>query len=118
SRSAGERMRISILAIALCLSLATALFAQSSTPAPTAVATPTPIDSSPVPVPEPSEKALQYHRSGNWLWVFDNLWGWVIPLLFLFTGFSARLRNVARRIGRRWFFVIGVYFALFSIITS
>jgi STE24 endopeptidase len=82
-----------------------------------AAATPTPTDTGPVPVPEPSEKALQYHRSGNWLWLFNNLWGWAIPLLFLFTGFSARLRNVARRIGNRWFFVIGVYFALFSVIT-
>jgi STE24 endopeptidase len=112
-------MRISLLAIALCLSLSTALFAQAPTPtpAPMAAATPTPTDTGPVPVPEPSEKALQYHRSGNWLWLFNNLWGWAIPLLFLFTGFSARLRNVARRIGNRWFFVIGVYFALFSVIT-
>lgn len=112
-------MRVLLLAIAFCLSVSTALFAQAPTPtpAPMAAATSTPTDTGPVSIPEPSEKAWQYHRSGNWLWVFNNLWGWAIPLLFLFTGFSARLRNVARRIGKRWFFVIGAYFALFSVIT-
>src|SRR5262249_60776461 len=70
----------------------------------------------PVPVPEPSEKALSYYRSGIVLWVVNVLWGLLIPALFLFTGFSARIRDWAKRIGRWWFFVIGVYFAIFLII--
>jgi Zn-dependent protease with chaperone function len=72
--------------------------------------------SAPVPVPEPSEKALSYYRSGIAIWAFNILWGLLIPVCFLFTGFSARIRDWARRIGRWWFFVIGVYFAIFLII--
>src|SRR5581483_4974084 len=63
------------------------------------------------------EKAMRYYRSGIVLWVVDILWGLLVPALFLFTGFSARLRNVAQLLGRKWFFVIGFYFALFSLIT-
>src|SRR5215510_171496 len=71
----------------------------------------------PVPVPEPSEKALAYYHSGIVLWIFSTLWGWLIPGLFLFTGFSARIRDWSRRIGGGWFLTIGVYFAIFVIIT-
>ncbi len=70
----------------------------------------------PVPVPEPDEKALRYYRSGNVLWAISVAWGLLIPALFLFTGFSARLRDLAVAIGRRWFLVIAVYFILFAAI--
>ncbi len=70
-----------------------------------------------VPVPEPTEKARAYHRSGIAWWIVTTLWGWLIPALFLFTGFSARIRDWARRIGRGWFFTIGIYFAIFSILS-
>ncbi|MGH8609985.1 MAG: hypothetical protein ACREX9_22010, partial [Gammaproteobacteria bacterium] len=71
-------MRILLWVAVFCLSLSTALFAQSANPEPpgtAAAATPPPAETGPVPVPEPSEKALQYHRGGNWLWVFSKLWG-------------------------------------------
>jgi STE24 endopeptidase len=71
----------------------------------------------PVPVPEPTEKALRYHRSGNRLWVFNVLWGVFVPALLLFTGWSARMRDLAQRIGRRWYFVLVVYLALFTLVT-
>lgn len=71
----------------------------------------------PVPVPEPSEKALRYHRGNNILWVVDTLWSWLVPAAILFTGLSARMRNLARRIGRRWYFTFVVYFVLFSLLT-
>jgi Zn-dependent protease with chaperone function len=70
----------------------------------------------PVAVPEPSEKALQYYRSGNILWVVSRLVGLAIPALLLFTGFSARMRSLARRIGRKWFFIVGGYFILYSLL--
>ncbi len=66
-----------------------------------------------VPVPEPSAKTLRYYRSGNVLWVVTTLWGLFVPALILFTGFSARLRDWASAIGRKWFFVIGVYAILY-----
>ena len=73
-------------------------------------------DTGPVPVPEPSAKALQYARGNNWLWGFDQIWGLLVPGVILFTGFSARLRNVAKRIGRNWYFTILVYFVFLLIL--
>jgi hypothetical protein len=69
-----------------------------------------------VPVPQPTEKALSYYRTGNLLWFANLAWGLAIPVLFLSTGLSAALRNWASRIGRKWFFVIGIYFLLFAAI--
>jgi Zn-dependent protease with chaperone function len=74
-------------------------------------------DTGPVAVPEPSEKALRYARSGNWLWLTEQLWGLLVPGIILVSGFSARLRDVAKRLGRNWFFTIVIYFALFLVIT-
>ena len=68
-------------------------------------------------VPEPSELARAYHRSDNVLWVVVTVWGLVIPALFLFTGFSARIRTWAAALGRKWFFVVGLYFVIFTLIT-
>jgi len=74
-------------------------------------------ETGPVAVPEPSEKALRHARSGNWLWVFDQVWSLLVPGVILFSGFSARIRDAARRIGRNWFFTIVVYFVFFLLIT-
>src|SRR6266496_5517767 len=59
-------------------------------------------DSAPVPVPEPTEKAIRFYRSGNVLWCLRTVWELAVPVLILFTGFSARLRHWAERSGRRW----------------
>ena len=74
-------------------------------------------ETGPVAVPEPSEKALRHARSGDWLWLTEQVWALLVPGVILFTGFSSKLRDVARRIGRNWFFTIIVYFALFVLIT-
>jgi len=73
--------------------------------------------SQPVPVPQPSDKAMRYYRSGNVLWVLETLWGFAVPALLLFTGFSARLRDAARKVGRNWFFTLVVYGLLFTVLT-
>jgi len=73
-------------------------------------------DTAPVPVPKPSEKAMRYYKSGNVLWVVENVWGILIPVLFLFTGFSARIRDWAAKIGRKWVFIIGLYFIFFTLL--
>lgn len=70
----------------------------------------------PVPVPKATEKAMHYYRSGNVLWWINTIWGLLIPALFLFTGFSATIRNWAQKLGKKWFFVIIIYFAVFAII--
>ncbi len=69
-----------------------------------------------VPIPTPSETTLRFHRSGNVLWVVSTLWGLFVPALILFTGLSARLRDGARFIGRKWFFVICVYVVLYLLL--
>jgi Zn-dependent protease with chaperone function len=55
-------------------------------------------DLEPVPVPEPSEIALRFYRSGNWLWVANQLWGVFLPLALAYSGASAGLRDLARRL--------------------
>jgi len=71
-----------------------------------------------VDVPPPTEKALQYHASGNVLWVIDQVWSFLILIVMLGTGISARLRDWSQRIGRKWFFTLAIYFILFNLITS
>lgn len=67
----------------------------------------------PVPVPEPTPLAVQYHRTGVWLWAFARLWNVAVPLAVLVTGASARFRDLARRVGRSWFGTVAVYVVLF-----
>ena len=75
-------------------------------------------ETAPVKVPEPTEQAMRYYRSGNVLWFVEQVWSIAVLILLLATGFSAALRNLAKRIGRNWFFTIVVYFALFTAVTT
>ena len=113
-------MRALLLIVTLCLFGASAAYAQQQTATPdsqqASQQSSAQSSTAPIPIPEPSEKALSYYRSGIVLWIVSVLWGLLIPALFLFTGFSARIRDWARRIGRWWFLIIGVYFAIFMII--
>src|SRR5258705_13521706 len=92
-------MRPVILVVLLSIVglVAVPLFAQPAT-TPTAPAAAASMSSQPVPVPAPSDKAMRYYRSGNVLWVVATLWGFAVPALLLFTGFSARMRDAARKI--------------------
>ncbi|HEX3551969.1 MAG TPA: M48 family metallopeptidase [Thermoanaerobaculia bacterium] len=109
-----------VLLLILALVAAPALVvAQPAAPAATgsaAVAASGPL-SQPVPVPQPGDKAMRYYRSGNLLWVIETLWGFAVPALLLFTGFSARMRDAARKVGRNWFFTLVVYGLLFTLVT-
>src|SRR5271157_5335451 len=67
----------------------------------------------PVEVPIPSEKALRFYRSGMWIWAFDVCWGLIVPAVIVFPGFSAVLRNLARKLGRWWFPTVGLYVVLY-----
>lgn len=67
-------------------------------------------DASPVAVPEPSPKAVRFYHSLILLISALILWNVLIPLGLLFTGFSARLRSWAERVGRRWYFSYAIYF--------
>jgi Zn-dependent protease with chaperone function len=67
----------------------------------------------PVAVPAPTARAVQYHHTGNCLWAFRQLWALAVPAALLLTGFSARLRSAAQRVGRVWFLTVGVYAVLY-----
>jgi Zn-dependent protease with chaperone function len=107
-----------LLALLLAPCAARSVAAQEP-PAPAAVAAApsAPVETGPVAVPEPTEKAMRYYRSGNVVWAVDTLLGLLVPALFLFTGFSARIRDLARRVGRKWLFTIALYFILFSLVS-
>lgn len=63
----------------------------------------------PVPVPPASEEAMRYYRSGVVLWFVNQAWIAAVPAVILLTGLSAKLRDVARKVGRRWYLAVGLY---------
>ncbi len=83
--------------------------------APATTPSPVPEPSGPVSVPAASEQATRYYTSGNRVWLVDTLLSLLVPALFLFTGWSARIRDLARRLGRKWFFTVALYVVLFSL---
>ncbi len=88
--------------------------AQSESPTPST--SPAANQTGAVAVPEPDERTMSYYRSGIVLWIVNIVLGILIPALFLFTGFSARIRDWAQRLGRKWFFRIAIYFIIFTLI--
>src|SRR6185369_2330699 len=101
---------------AFVLVLALNVLQPAETPQPRPV--PPPVsESAPVAVPPATPTALRYYASGNRLWIFEQVVSVAILAIMLFTGFSATLRDWARRIGRNWFLTTVAYFALFSIVT-
>ncbi|MBA2459199.1 MAG: M48 family metallopeptidase [Gemmatimonadales bacterium] len=72
-----------------------------------------------VSVPEPTELALRYHRGNTAIWALDLVLGLLIPAAVLWTGFSARLRSFAARVGRsRWFPTVALHGALYVVLVS
>ena len=69
-----------------------------------------------VEVPAPSDKAWSYYYTRNALWAIGILWGLAIPALFLFTGWSARIRDIARGKGRGPTATILAYLGIYSAI--
>lgn len=108
-----------LLSLVLTVSSSEAVTSADQAPEqPAAAASPAVDETQPVEVPPPTEKALQYHASGNILWAVEQAWSFLILIALLATGLSARLRDWSQRIGRKWFFTLAVYFILFTIITS
>ncbi len=69
-----------------------------------------------IKIPQPTEKVMRYYHTGNILWFVSQFWNLIIPALFLFTGFSAKLRTWARIISDRWYFTLLFYFSFYFII--
>jgi STE24 endopeptidase len=82
----------------------------------TAAADPEASADAPVAVPAPSEKALRYFRGGNAIWLVEQILGFALPLLLLFTGLSARLRTLSAGIARGHFYpTLVIYLVVFSV---
>jgi len=109
------RTLIVALALALAPSPASAQ-GPAPSPAPTAATAAAAADTGRVAVPPASEKALRYERSGTVLWVVGTLWELLVLLALLFTGLSARIRDLARRVGRNWFFTLAIYGAILTML--
>lgn len=71
-------------------------------------------ESAPVAVPEPGALALRRYQTSNGWWCVRTFWDLTVPALILFTGLSARLRDLARRLGRKWFFALCLYVLLLT----
>ncbi len=78
----------------------------------------TAVDSGPVAVPEPSDQAKRFYRSGNLLWIVETLWGFAVPALLLFSGFSARMRTWASRLLRSSWGTIGIYVFFLTVVST
>lgn len=75
-------------------------------------------DMPPVPVPDPTEKAISFYKSGNILWIVQNLWGLAVPALILFSGFATRLRKFCDGVTQRWFWHTALFALIYLIITA
>lgn len=71
-----------------------------------------------VVVPEASEQAMQYYKSGNLLWIVNQTWSLIVPLLFLLWGFTGKLSRFAQRCGKKWYFAIVIYLFFFLSISQ
>jgi STE24 endopeptidase len=65
------------------------------------------------PAPSPSANAIRWYQSGNVLWIVTQAWALAVLALLMFTGFSAKMRNWANKLGRTWPLSIGVYLIIF-----
>ena len=73
----------------------------------------------PVAVPETTVAELARIREGNISWVAFRLLELAIPLLFLFTGLGARLRQVCESIsGRRWFWTVTLFACAYLVLAA
>jgi STE24 endopeptidase len=72
-----------------------------------------PDESQPVAVPEPSAKAMEFYHGNNRLWMISRAWAILLLGTLAFSGASARLRTWAQRIGRAWFFTVGLYVVMY-----
>lgn len=74
-----------------------------------------PMECAQVAVPEATAEAMRYYQTGNILWIVQQAWGLIVPLLFLVQGFTGRLGSLAEKWSKKnWFFSIVIYLILFS----
>jgi Zn-dependent protease with chaperone function len=73
-------------------------------------------NASTVAVPVPGEKAVRHYHAAIAVGVTALLWNFLVPALFLFTGWSARIRSWAQRQGQNWYFTFVLYALAFGLL--
>jgi STE24 endopeptidase len=73
-------------------------------------------EDAPVSVPAPSERAVHHFQTGLAWFCARTLWELGLLAAIFFSGVSAGLRELAFRLGRKWYFAMCVYVALFGLI--
>jgi STE24 endopeptidase len=117
----GLRIRRWIFAFVLilplfCVAQDSATVQPSTDTTVTAVTGTTAVGESPVAVPVPSAKALRHDYTGNIIWAAETAWGFILPLIFLFTGLSVVIRNWSARLSKKKFLLIFAYMVFYSVI--
>jgi Zn-dependent protease with chaperone function len=69
-----------------------------------------------VAVPVPGEKAVRHYHASIAVGVTAIIWNFLSPALFLFTGWSARIRSWAERQRQNWYFTFVLYALAFGLI--
>ncbi len=66
-------------------------------------------------LPDPTPEAISYYHIGIAAWLGWLVWGIFVPGLFLLAGWSARLRDLAWRRGKKWYFAFVIYIAGYTL---
>jgi len=111
-----RRTRALIL-IALALLIAAPSLAQEST----AAALPQMEDElaeqrAPVVLPEPTPEAVQYYRSGHWVWAAGIALSCAVPALILWSGLAVAIRTRAERIAPFWPLAAALFIAAYFVV--
>ena len=69
-------------------------------------------DANKVLVPKATDKALLNYKIIKCFWVLDLIWSIALPIMFIATGFSERVSDFSKRVGKKFFFSIIIYFAV------
>jgi Zn-dependent protease with chaperone function len=73
-------------------------------------------DTAPVVVPMPGSKAVRRYHATVAVGITAIIWSFLSPTLFLFAGWSARIRSWAERQGQNWFFTFVLYALAFGLL--
>ena len=73
-------------------------------------------NASAVAVPVPGEKAVRHYHVTIVVGVTAIIWSFLSPALFLFTGWSARIRFLAQRQGQNWYLTFALYALAFGLL--
>ncbi len=74
------------------------------------------VNASAVPVPVPGERAVRRYHATVLVGIATILWSFLAPALFLFTGWSARIRSWAERQRQNWYFTFVLYGLAFGLL--